>query len=408
MSGASSAAYQEFTCWLEVHQSDWDVVLVQETHWKGDTRCYTTGPWHVVSTGAQKGDTSSGVAIFVRRRLASADSLSYRVHAQGRVLHVRIPAKNNSIDAICVYQQVWRGNSNTEKNVQNRQRIWQAMRQAVASVPMRNDFIMGGDFNTPIYTLRPHTGTAILHSPSEYPDQDEFHSILQDHGLTLLNTWHAKNKVTCGSQSQLDYLVCRLQRADLQAKHCQPLRDCALGTWKENHHKPVGTSIRKLQPWTLPPKRPQMAKNQEVQAAIAHRTPTALAMKASIAEQLQTFPENLNLQQLHDKLNNVLQDALATFFPRQRQNRGERISAHPQFQTPVKKMWELYRTFRTSSNATFQGCFKAWMQYTTFRKTSAQVKQAAKEVKRILSYKQLKNTFKPRPAVAIREKCISK
>ena len=148
ISGASSAAYREFTCWLELHQSEWDVVLAQETHWKGDTRCYTTDPWHVVSTGAQMGDTSSGVAIFVHRRLASADSLSYRVHAQGRVLHVRIPTKNNSIDAICVYQQVWRGSCNTEKNVQNRQKIWQAVRQAIATVPLRNDFIMGGDFNT--------------------------------------------------------------------------------------------------------------------------------------------------------------------------------------------------------------------------------------------------------------------
>ena len=71
------------------------VVLVQETHWKEDT-CYTTGPWQVVSTGAQTGDTSSDVAIFVHRRLVSADSLSYRVHAQGCVLHVRIPTKQAS------------------------------------------------------------------------------------------------------------------------------------------------------------------------------------------------------------------------------------------------------------------------------------------------------------------------
>ena len=359
MSGASSAACQEFTCWLEAHQSEWDVVMVQERHWKGDTRCYTTGPWHVVSTGAQKGDTSSGVAVLTHRRMTSADSLSYRVYAQGRVLHVRVPASKNFMDVICVYQYVWRGSCNTEKNVQNRRKIWLAMRQAIASV-LRNDFIMGGDENTPIYTLRPHTGTAILHSQSEYPDQDEFHSILQDHGLTLLNTWHAKNKITCvnsGSHSQLDYLVCRIQRADFQAKHCQLLRDCALGTRQENHHKPVGASVRKLQPWTLPPKRPDVARNHEVQKAIVHNSPTALAMKASIAEQLQTIPEDFNLQQLHQRLNDVLQAAMATFFPRQRSNHDERISAHPQSQRPVQKMWELYRAFKTSNKASVKRMF---------------------------------------------------
>ena len=368
-----------------MHQSEWDVVLVQETHWKGDTKCYTSGPWHVVATGAQKGDTSSGVAIFVHRRLANADCLSYRVYAQGRVLHVRVPAVNNSVDVICVYQHVWRGSCNTEQNVQQRHKIWLAMRQAVASVPLRNDFITGGDYNTPIYTLHPHTGTAILHSQSEYPDQDEVHSVLQDHGLTLLNTWHAKNKVTCinsGSRTQLDYLVCRVQHADLQAKHCQPLRDCALGTWKENHHIPVGASVRKLQPWTLPPKRPQTAKSQEVQTAIAHNSPAALAMKASIAQHLQAIPDNLDLQQLHHVLTAVLQDSLAAFFPRQGSTSDERVSACPQFQQPVRKMWELYRAFKTSRSTSLGGCFTAWEKYTAFRKTSVQVKQAANVVKR--------------------------
>ena len=253
---------------------------------------------------------------------------------------MRIPASYNSIDVICVYQHVWRGNCNTEQNVQHRHKIWLAMRQAIASVPLRNDFIMGGDYNTPIYTLHPHTGAAILHSQSEYPDQDEFHSILQDHGLTLLNTWHAKNKVTCvnsGSRTQLDYLICRVQHADLQAKHCQPLRGCALGTWKENHHIPVGASVRKLQPWTLPPKRPQMAKNQEVQTAIAHNSPAALAMKASVAQQLQAIPENLDLQQLHHVLTTVLQESLAAFFPRRGTSPDERVSACPNFSSLYEK-----------------------------------------------------------------------
>ena len=126
MSGASSAAYQELTCWLDAHQSEWDVVLVQETHWKGDTSCYASGPWHIVSTGTSKGDTSSGVAVFVHGRLAAADSISYRVHAQGRVLQVRIHGPTNAIDVLCVYQYVWRSTCNTEQNIHNRQKIWAA------------------------------------------------------------------------------------------------------------------------------------------------------------------------------------------------------------------------------------------------------------------------------------------
>ena len=385
ISGASSAAYQELTCWLSSHQSEWDVVLVQETHWKGDTSCYASGPWHIVSTGTSKGDTSSGVAVFVHSRLAATDSISYRVHAQGRVLQVRIHGPTNAIDVLCVYQYVWRSTCNTEQNLQNRQKIWSAIRQALAAVPVRNDLVMGGDYNTSINQLHPHTGTSILRHASDSPDQDEFLSILQDFGLTLLNTWYAKNKVTChnsGSYSQLDYLACRIQRADVQAKHCQPLTECVLGVWKENHHKPVGASILRIQPWTLPPKRPVTTHCQTVQKAIVAKTDAAIAMKEHVASELHAMAKHMDLQQLHDALDSLLTQAVSSFFPSHNHKKDERISADPLFVQPVKQMWSMYRAFRSSRDASLAGCLVAWRRYAQFRRPSRQVKQAAKQIRK--------------------------
>ena len=244
---------------------------------------------------------------------------------------------------------------------------------------------MGGDYNTPISQLHPHTGTSILRNASDSPDQDEFMSILQDFGLTLLNTWYATNKVTChnsGSYSQLDYLACRIQRADVQAKHSQPLSDCALGVWKENHHKPVGASIRRIQPWTLPPKRPLTTHCQSVQKAIAAHTDVAKAMKEQVASELNALPANLGLQQLHDALDTLLQQAVSCFFPQQTQKKDERISADPHFVQPVKQMWSMYRALRSSRDASLAGCLTAWRRYAQFRHTSRQVKQAAKQIRK--------------------------
>ena len=41
------------------------------------------------------------------------------------------------------------------------------------------------DFNCTIRRMKHHIGSAVI-------DQEELLGYLQDHGMTLLNTWHAK------------------------------------------------------------------------------------------------------------------------------------------------------------------------------------------------------------------------
>ncbi|CAE7616365.1 TRPT1, partial [Symbiodinium natans] len=185
------AAWQELMSWLSEKPDDFDIVFVQETHWKQEgCRTFSSGPWFVVSSGATGKDKCSGVATLIHQNICKQDNVSYRVIRQGRVLSVRLHHQQNGSDLLNVYQYVWRTNIDKAENLKARASIWDAIRSSIMKSPQRNDLIIAGDFNCSIKTSRGLIGSAVVAKVEGSPDEDDFLGILQDFGLTLLNTWN--------------------------------------------------------------------------------------------------------------------------------------------------------------------------------------------------------------------------
>ena len=268
ISGASRSAWQECI------------------HWKGEgSRDFVSGPWFVVTTGAVTSDSKAGLAVLVHKRLGGPEQISVQTHLKGRLMHVRIHQGENSIDIINLYQHVWRSQLDKDSNTKCREGVWQKLRQVTTKIPQRNTLVVGGDFNCTIRRMRHHIGSAIVEAREPSPDQEEFLGYLQDHGMTLLNTWHAKPAYTCqtgDSQTQIDFLLCREQRADKTAKDSKPWHQAPIGKWKANHHVPVWASIRHIDPGRLPQKKLYKSYKTTLQGSVTLHDPHAQQLQAEV------------------------------------------------------------------------------------------------------------------------------
>ena len=190
ISGASSEAWQELMRWLQVRQQDFDIIIVQETHWRHEgCRTFSSGPWHVVAAGTTAKDKCAGVAV-----------------PTGRLLHVRLQHRLQCTDVLAVYQHVWRTGLDQATNLALRGQIWEGLRGALRRCPLRNELILAGDFNCGLRGPSLHVGTAVIPSGTPAPDEDELLGLLQDFGLTVLNTWARTPRHTCvtaGSHTQI-------------------------------------------------------------------------------------------------------------------------------------------------------------------------------------------------------------
>ena len=101
--GFTSAAWAEFTHWLDTQS--YDVVVVQETHWQSEG-CFTMPRWYCITAAAPSDDKYSGVLVMVASKLACSEHIRYTVLHPGRLLHVKIgglAATHSSIDVLGVY-----------------------------------------------------------------------------------------------------------------------------------------------------------------------------------------------------------------------------------------------------------------------------------------------------------------
>ena len=154
MSGGSQAAWQELMSWLSERPDDYDIVFVQETHWKQEgCRAFSSSPWFVVSSGATSKD-KCGNSHSDSSNVCKSDYVSYRVLRQGRVLSVRLNHPQNGSDLLNVYQHVWRTQIDKAENLKARSSVWEAVKSSIMKSPQRNDLIIAGDFNCSIKTSR--------------------------------------------------------------------------------------------------------------------------------------------------------------------------------------------------------------------------------------------------------------
>ena len=140
---------------------DVKLVAIQETHWRGSWQFSRDG-WNVVSSGSL-GEKGAGVLIMVHSTLCKQQEIRFNEIMPGRVLHVRIPGKSLSLDAISCYQYVWRSKENLQSNKDNRSSLLRKLGSSIRGMPQRNMLLVMGDFNMSLrsdmkYCSFPHAG----------------------------------------------------------------------------------------------------------------------------------------------------------------------------------------------------------------------------------------------------------
>ena len=383
ISGASSSAWQECMAWLQDNQQPKDVALAQETHWKGEgSRDFVSGPWFAVTTGAVASDSKAGLAVLVHKRLGGPEQISAQTHLKGRLMHVRIHQGENCIDVINLYQHVWRSQLDKDSNIKCREGVWKKLRQVTTKIPQQNTLVVGGDFNCTIRRMKHHIGSAIVEAREPAADQEELLGHLQDFGMTLLNTWHAKPAYTCqtgDSQTQIDFILCREQHADkIDSK---PWHQAPVGKWKANHHVPIWASIRHIEPAKLPPKKLFKSSKSTLQGSVALQDQQARQLRDEVERKVRELIATENIEEISTRMDQIMLTTIAEVYsPDKRED--HRLSQDPQVQLSVREMWQIYAKYREAKTTTIVNIFAKWKQYAAFHKTSRAYKAKTKEIKK--------------------------
>ena len=64
----------------------------------------------------------------------------------GRLLHVRIPGTETSLDVFSYYQCVWRSQETVNSNKEMRHATLNKLSQSLSALPQRNTLLIAGDF----------------------------------------------------------------------------------------------------------------------------------------------------------------------------------------------------------------------------------------------------------------------
>ena len=178
-------------------------------------------------------------------------------------------ALSRPLDLLGVYQHAWvsqaklqnvTADSATQKLLQARHRIWDAVRFWARAVPQRNVLVMLGDFNCSLRTCLPHIGSGLApHKHLQHPDQHEFQALVQHCGLVALNTFghagrpsgtylHFNSHVV-----QIDFILTRLP-CHQSAKQARPIPHAEVVHPTGLRHVPVATYLSVAPPKPCPPK----------------------------------------------------------------------------------------------------------------------------------------------------------
>ena len=129
--GLGSGLFQELVAWLETNGS-WDVVILQEAHWKEVSDFSSGGMWwlelhSLFGVQCSRPDTSSGILIMPAKRTFSDIATAELI--PGRLLQVRAmrAASQILIDVFGLYQHVHRTHLSEARNRQLRGQVWLLM-----------------------------------------------------------------------------------------------------------------------------------------------------------------------------------------------------------------------------------------------------------------------------------------
>ncbi|CAE7253479.1 unnamed protein product, partial [Symbiodinium necroappetens] len=252
----SDVLFTELQQWLQrTPNKDINIIILQETHWdfSGD---WSTQEWHFCHTTSQR-KGSGGILIGIRKVLANAQQIRWHEAEPGRILQVRCFLDKQQVDIVGVYQFAFLQKAGMSETIlDQRRRLLAKIDKLLASLPVRSQLILGGDFNVTLTPMSRIAGYGLLQkelSEKEKADQDLLMRLLQRHKLSALNTWSKKGTAAtylhAKGRSQIDYVCARQAVSDGNAKTAKPVVTAMAG-WRTTGHLPlVGSIPHRWTPW---------------------------------------------------------------------------------------------------------------------------------------------------------------
>ena len=335
--GLSQEAWLEIQIWMH-EQTEHDVILLQETHWRF-TSSWSLPRYHIFHSGATD-HRFQGCMIAIHKSVTSFESVRWSTPLVGHLLHVRFPVKGRHVDIINLYQYALHTGPDRAAVLHKRERVLHHLDKTLSSLPIRNVLLIGGDFNTVGTRDSLPFGPGTYLGPNPHPDRHLLAHLANTHRLTALNTWGRVSKAATFEhdqvRSQIDFFFARAAQIDGRSRCACTDPLFHLLRWRGGaRHYPVLVSIPAIH-YQSPAK---------LHAESRARTPTY--QLAQPPERVQAFCDHLahTLTASPDPsdLDRALQQAAAKhLLPVQPSTKCD--SAADRVTGMVKQMWNLRHT----------------------------------------------------------------
>ena len=414
--GLTTALFEEILQWMT--EFDVQVATLQETRWNFSGEWIEQG-FSCFHSGTKK-DRADGVLTIVKTSLAPIVYTRFAEIIPGRLLQVRVPRGQVSLDIINCYQYFCPDDANEERR-HDHLRLWEMLDKTLSSCPLRNILMLSGDFNCSVHPWGSCVGAAVgvqrshrhlphhrrhvpplprhlHHRPRHLPPRrscDELadkdfemqclQSIIQRHDLCLLNTWGSRESYTCigplGYTSMIDFIAVRAGYADLESKQVSFLYAHPLEPQTVARHIPLMTTIPiHWQCWKVFGRSLQI-RHQLDMDRFARESQDGNGSYPELCAYLQ---DHLHLHHGLD-LQPVLQAALLKYYAVSPLRTCARINKdRPARSTLTMRTWSLWNLLRKCRGRDLTRLFQAWSIVTALlraRREHCKARRLAKRAK---------------------------
>ena len=369
-------AYHDLLQWLQSHSQTYDVIILVETRLAHNMEHMTAT--HYILHSAQP---HAGVMLLIHKRLAPLHRVTWRVLAEGRLVHARLYGVKGHVNIIGFYQQAWQP-MQVEQCLKHRAKL----------------LFLGGDFNTDLPPTCPYVGEAVephqdgaKPRPPRQPDWQQLQALICKHGLSALNTFQAWSPTYQGRgpqgdyvQSRVDYLYMKHKQVDQTSRHCRYDHDFILTAHRTNaQHSPMFFNTRsQWTPWQAEP--PANVTTAKARAALLqcyqHDRPQWEQWSETVESHLRSQPD---LQHAISELHRSTRQHLARL-PQAHAPRVPSLHQDKLWTTGVANMWGHYRAMRNITSRDVHGIFRAWRHHACFFKASRRFRREARQRKKAL------------------------
>ena len=344
---------------------------------------------------ALRSQKNQGVAVLINKSLAAASCIRIAEIIKGRLLKVHIPAdschhlRRRPITLLCVYQHA--RVSEQQVVYDNREKVWDKINHALASVPRRHLLIAAGDWNTPLQSDAHHVGPGVL-DPKWYPaDHARLAALLQNHGLCALNTWRSSSQAATfigpseaskpQVRTQIDFILARLHQAGVTGRAASTAAHVEFTSWRRGtRHLPIVAVVEDNRVECVTQRaQPQIGHSRDRMVEALRDVKVQVQFQeavTSVVEAMDVAPD------LPERLDTALLKISDTMFPTERRPQPKPWQT-PGVQLSLKHVWEARRELMRKERKilavdSLKGLLSVWRQWTVFhRARKALRKQSA-------------------------------